>query len=178
MPGMVELRNVSKIFGTFTALQEVSFEIKEGEFMTFLGPSGCGKTTCLRLISGFDTPTTGEVFIGGRDVTFDPPYRRDVNQVFQSYALFPHLSISENIAFGLRMKKVPAAEIKSRVDRVVEMTSLQQFVDRKPGELKLRAPGSGTFYARIATATPTPFEPDGPVELCAADRSAAIRVKR
>ncbi|MFZ4683361.1 MAG: ATP-binding cassette domain-containing protein, partial [Terrimicrobiaceae bacterium] len=73
---MVELRNVSKVFGSFTALQEVSFEIAEGEFMTFLGPSGCGKTTCLRLISGFDTPTTGQVLIGGKDVTFDPPYRR------------------------------------------------------------------------------------------------------
>lgn len=153
MPGMVELRNVSKIFGTFTALQEVSFEIKEGEFMTFLGPSGCGKTTCLRLISGFDTPTTGEVLIGGKDVTFDPPYRRDVNQVFQSYALFPHLSIFENIAFGLRMKKVPSAEIKSRVDRVVEMTSLQQFVDRKPAQL------SGGQRQRVALARAIVCEP-------------------
>lgn len=153
MPGMVELRNVSKIFGSFTALQEVSFEIKEGEFMTFLGPSGCGKTTCLRLISGFDTPTTGEVFIGGKDVTFDPPYRRDVNQVFQSYALFPHLSIHENIAFGLRMKKVPASEIKHRVDRVVEMTSLGQFVDRKPAQL------SGGQRQRVALARAIVCEP-------------------
>lgn len=153
MPGMVELRNVSKIFGSFTALQEVSFEIQEGEFMTFLGPSGCGKTTCLRLISGFDTPTTGQVFIGGKDVTFDPPYRRDVNQVFQSYALFPHLSIAENIAFGLRMKKVPAAEIKARVDRVVEMTSLQPFVDRKPAQL------SGGQRQRVALARAIVCEP-------------------
>ncbi len=153
MPGMVELRNVSKIFGSFTALQEVSFEIKEGEFMTFLGPSGCGKTTCLRLISGFDTPSTGEVFIGGKDVTYDPPYRRDVNQVFQSYALFPHLSIHENIAFGLRMKKVPASEIKHRVDRVVEMTSLGQFVDRKPAQL------SGGQRQRVALARAIVCEP-------------------
>jgi spermidine/putrescine transport system ATP-binding protein len=153
MPGMVELRNVSKIFGSFTALQEVSFEIQEGEFMTFLGPSGCGKTTCLRLISGFDTPTTGQVFIGGKEVTFDPPYRRDVNQVFQSYALFPHLSIHENIAFGLRMKKVPGGEIKRRVDRVVEMTSLQQFVDRKPAQL------SGGQRQRVALARAIVCEP-------------------
>ena len=153
MAGMVELRNVSKIFGSFTALQEVSFEIKEGEFMTFLGPSGCGKTTCLRLISGFDTPTTGQVFIAGADVTFDPPYKRDVNQVFQSYALFPHLSIYENIAFGLRMKKAPASEIKHRVDRVVEMTALGQFVDRKPAQL------SGGQRQRVALARAIVCEP-------------------
>jgi len=150
---MVELRNVSKVFGSFTALQEVSFEIAEGEFMTFLGPSGCGKTTCLRLISGFDTPTTGQVLIGGKDVTFDPPYRRDVNQVFQSYALFPHLSIYENIAFGLRMKKVATADIKSKVDRVIEMTSLGQFVDRKPAQL------SGGQRQRVALARAIVCEP-------------------
>jgi spermidine/putrescine transport system ATP-binding protein len=153
MPEMVELRGVSKVFGSFTALQEVSFSINEGEFMTFLGPSGCGKTTCLRLISGFDTPTTGEVFIGGKDVTFDPPYRRDVNQVFQSYALFPHLTIFENIAFGLRMKKVPPGDIKHRVDRVVEMTALQQFVDRKPAQL------SGGQRQRVALARAIVCEP-------------------
>ncbi len=150
---MVELRNVSKSFGSFTALQEVGFEIKEGEFMTFLGPSGCGKTTCLRLISGFDTPTTGQVLIEGKDVTFDPPYRRNVNQVFQSYALFPHLNILENIAFGLRMKKVPAAEIKKRVDRVIEMTSLGQFIDRKPAQL------SGGQRQRVALARAIVCEP-------------------
>ena len=150
---MVELRNISKRFGGFTALQEVSFEITEGEFMTFLGPSGCGKTTCLRLISGFDTPSTGEVFIGGKNVTFDPPYRRSVNQVFQSYALFPHLSIYENISFGLRMKKVSAGDIKKRVDRVVEMTSLQEFVSRKPAQL------SGGQRQRVALARAIVCEP-------------------
>src|SRR5262245_49701045 len=107
---MVELQNVSKSFGSFAALSEIHFGIKEGEFMTFLGPSGCGKTTCLRLISGFETPTTGKVFIENRDITYDPPYKRNVNQVFQSYALFPHLNIRENIAFGLHMKKLPASE--------------------------------------------------------------------
>lgn len=150
---MVELRNVSKTFGNFTALQEVSFEIQEGEFMTFLGPSGCGKTTCLRLISGFDTPTTGQILIGGKDVTFDPPYRRNVNQVFQSYALFPHLNIYENIAFGLRMKKVAATEIKQRVDKVVEMTSLGQFIERKPAQL------SGGQRQRVALARAIVCEP-------------------
>ncbi|MET0253234.1 MAG: ABC transporter ATP-binding protein [Terrimicrobiaceae bacterium] len=153
MAVMVQLRNISKRFGAFTALQEVSFEIAEGEFMTFLGPSGCGKTTCLRLISGFDTPSTGEVLIGGKDVTFDPPYRRSVNQVFQSYALFPHLSIYENISFGLRMKKLPATDIKKRVDRVVEMTSLQEFVSRKPAQL------SGGQRQRVALARAIVCEP-------------------
>lgn len=153
MSSMVELRDVSKAFGNFLALRDVNFGIREGEFMTFLGPSGCGKTTCLRLISGFDAPTGGRIFIGGRDVTFDPPYRRDVNQVFQSYALFPHLTIYENIAFGLRMKKVAAGEIKSRVDRVVEMTSLGQFVDRKPAQM------SGGQRQRVALARAIVCEP-------------------
>ena len=153
MSVMVELRQVGKRFGNFTALEDVNFEIREGEFMTFLGPSGCGKTTCLRLISGFDTPTTGQVFIGGRDVTADPPYRRDVNQVFQSYALFPHLTIYENIAFGLRMKGVPAPEVKKRVDRVVEMTSLGEFVQRRPAQM------SGGQRQRVALARAIVCEP-------------------
>jgi len=150
---MVELRNVSKLFGNFVALEEVNFEIREGEFMTFLGPSGCGKTTCLRLISGFDFPSTGQVFIGGEDVTRKPPYKRDVNQVFQSYALFPHLTIYENIAFGLRMKGIPKAEVKRRVDHVVEMTSLGEFVQRKPAQM------SGGQRQRVALARAIVCEP-------------------
>ncbi len=153
MGNMVELQDVSKSFGSFTALRHVSFEIREGEFMTFLGPSGCGKTTCLRLISGFDTPTSGRIVIGGEDVTLVPPYRRDVNQVFQSYALFPHLTIYENIAFGLRMKKVSAGDIKKRVDNVVEMTALTQFVDRKPAQM------SGGQRQRVALARAIVCEP-------------------
>ena len=153
MASMVELRKVSKKFGSFTALEEVSFDIAEGEFMTFLGPSGCGKTTCLRLISGFENPSTGEVFIAGKNVTHDPPYRRSVNQVFQSYALFPHLSVYENISFGLRMKKLAASDIKRRVDRIVEMTSLQEFADRKPAQL------SGGQRQRVALARAVVCEP-------------------
>jgi spermidine/putrescine transport system ATP-binding protein len=153
MAAMVELRNISKRFGSFTALEEVSFEIAEGEFMTFLGPSGCGKTTCLRLISGFESPSTGEVFIGGKNVTHDPPYRRNVNQVFQSYALFPHLSVYENISFGLRMKKLAAADITKRVDRVIEMTSLREFATRKPAQL------SGGQRQRVALARAIVCEP-------------------
>jgi spermidine/putrescine transport system ATP-binding protein len=150
---MVELRHVTKRYGSHEALKDASFDIRAGEFMTFLGPSGCGKTTCLRLISGFDTPTSGRIFLDGKDVTFDPPYRRDVNQVFQNYALFPHLTIRENIAFGLRMKKVPPAVIKERVDRVVAMTSLEPFVDRKPAQL------SGGQRQRVALARAIVCEP-------------------
>ncbi|GAB4171143.1 MAG: polyamine ABC transporter ATP-binding protein [Terrimicrobiaceae bacterium] len=153
MRAMVELKGISKVFGDFTALHETSFTVNEGEFMTFLGPSGCGKTTCLRLISGFEQPTTGEVWIDGEDVTGDPPYHRDVNQVFQSYALFPHLSIRDNISFGLRMKRVAGPEIRKRVDRVVEMTSLQGFVDRKPAQL------SGGQRQRVALARAIVCEP-------------------
>ena len=176
MANMVELRDVSKSFGSFTALRHVNFEIREGEFMTFLGPSGCGKTTCLRLISGFDTPTTGKVLIGGQDVTLDPPYRRDVNQVFQSYALFPHLTIYENIAFGLRMKKVAGSEIKRRVDRVVEMTSLAQFVDRKPAQM------SGGQRQRVALARAIVCEPkvlllDEPLSALDAKLRAQMRLE-
>ena len=150
---MVELRQVSKRFGSHEALKDASFAIKAGEFMTFLGPSGCGKTTCLRLISGFDTSTSGRIFIDGKDVTFDPPYRRDVNQVFQNYALFPHLTIYENIAFGLRMKRVAPADITRRVQRVLEMTALGDFVNRKPAQL------SGGQRQRVALARAIICEP-------------------
>ncbi len=143
---MVELRDVYKRFGTYVAVDHVNLEIKEGEFMTFLGPSGCGKTTCLRMISGFEKPTTGSVWLGGQDVTDIPPYGRDVNQVFQSYALFPHLSVAENVAFGLRMKKVSSAEIKRRVDQVIESVSMEAFASRKPSQL------SGGQRQRVALA--------------------------
>ena len=150
---MVELRNVTKRFGAYEALKDASFDIRAGEFMTFLGPSGCGKTTCLRLISGFDTPTSGQIFLDGKDLTFEPPYRRDVNQVFQNYALFPHLTIYENIAFGLRMKKIPPTQIRERVDRVVKMTSLEDFTTRKPAQL------SGGQRQRVALARAIVCEP-------------------
>ncbi|MCS7032931.1 MAG: ABC transporter ATP-binding protein [Phycisphaerae bacterium] len=127
-------------------MDDVSLEVRDGEFMTFLGPSGCGKTTMLRMISGFETPSSGRVFLGPQDVTDVPPYRRNVNQVFQSYALFPHLSVWDNVAFGLRMKRVLESEIRPRVDAALEMVSLQGMEHRKPGQL------SGGQRQRVALA--------------------------
>src|SRR3954462_7213260 len=112
---MVELRAVTKRFTDALAVDRVDLTIASGEFLTLLGPSGCGKTTILRMISGFETPDSGTVVLEGRDVTDVPPYRRDVNQVFQSYALFPHLSVERNVEFGLKMKRVPRRERKQRV---------------------------------------------------------------
>jgi spermidine/putrescine transport system ATP-binding protein len=150
---MVELRSVTKNFGSFTAVQDVSLAVKAGEFMTFLGPSGCGKTTVLRMISGFETPTHGTVLLDGHDVTHEPPYRRDVNQVFQSYALFPHLTVAENIAFGLRMRKIRSAEIDERVKREIDLVSLGGFEERKPSQL------SGGQRQRVALARAIVCEP-------------------
>lgn len=151
--GMVELVGVTKSFGSFVALHEVNMTIRAGEFLTFLGPSGCGKTTCLRLISGFEQPTRGRVILAGKDVTNEPPYLRDVNQVFQSYALFPHLTVYDNIAFGLRMQKVAAPEIQKRVSKAVEMVSLGQMAERKPSQL------SGGQRQRVALARAIVCEP-------------------
>ena len=150
---MVELRDIYKRFGSYTAVDHVSLDIREGEFMTFLGPSGCGKTTCLRMISGFEKPTSGTVWLGGKEVTDVPPYGRDVNQVFQSYALFPHLTVMENIAFGLKMKKVSPADIKKRVDHVIESVALGEFSQRKPSQL------SGGQRQRVALARAIVCEP-------------------
>src|SRR4030095_8484339 len=150
---MVELRSVTKRFGSFTAVQDVSLGVKGGEFITLLGPSGCGKTTMLRMISGFETPTEGTVLLDGKDVTNAPPYRRDVNQVFQSYALFPHLTVEENIAFGLKMRKRPRHEVIWRVNQVIDLVSLGGFEGRKPSEL------SGGQRQRVALARAIVCEP-------------------
>jgi spermidine/putrescine transport system ATP-binding protein len=143
---MVELRSVTKRFGSFTAVVDVDLQIRAGEFITLLGPSGCGKTTLLRMISGFETPTSGAVLLAGKDVSHEPPYRRDVNQVFQSYALFPHMSVRENIEFGLKMKKVAKGEIDGRVRAAIAMVSLAGFEERKPHQL------SGGQRQRVALA--------------------------
>lgn len=143
---MVELRGVTKRFGQVTAVAGVDLRVEAGEFLTLLGPSGCGKTTLLRMVSGFETPTTGSVLVDNRDVTALPPYRRQVNQVFQSYALFPHLTVRGNIEFGLRMQRVARAERGRRVDEAITLVSLAGLESRKPDQL------SGGQKQRVALA--------------------------
>lgn len=142
----VELANVTKRFGDFVAVNNVSLEIKDGEFFSLLGPSGCGKTTCLRMIAGFELPSEGDVLIRGKPMGETPPYKRPVNTVFQNYALFPHMSVAENVSFGLEMQKVPRPEINSRVKEALEMVRLPQLSERKPRQL------SGGQQQRIALA--------------------------
>ncbi len=142
----IRLERVTKAFGDTVAVDDLSLDIEEGEFFSMLGPSGCGKTTTLRMIGGFDDPTRGTIYLGGRDVTDLPPYRRDVNTVFQSYALFPHLNVFENVAFGLRRKKVDKAEIERRVEESLELVDLVGFDQRKPAQM------SGGQQQRVALA--------------------------
>ena len=142
----IQLSNLEKRFGEIRAVDGVSLEVVGGEFFSLLGPSGCGKTTTLRMIGGFELPTGGRVLLRGRDVTMDPPDKRPVNMVFQNYALFPHLDVSENIAFGLRRRKVDKAEIKRRVGEALDLVHLAGYAKRKPNQL------SGGQQQRVALA--------------------------
>ena len=142
----VRLDRVSKHFGDLVAVREMELDIARSEFFTMLGPSGCGKTTTLRMVAGFEQPTAGRVLIDGQDVAGLPSYRRPTNTVFQSYALFPHLSVRENVAFGLRRKKVPKAEIADRVESELERVGLAAEINRKPNQL------SGGQQQRVALA--------------------------
>jgi spermidine/putrescine transport system ATP-binding protein len=142
----VELAGVTKRFGAFTAVDDLTLEIGRGEFFSLLGPSGCGKTTTLRLIAGFEQPTQGAIRLDGEDVAAVPPYRRHVNTVFQSYALFEHLDVRENIAFGLRRRKVAKPEIERRVGEALELVALGERASARPSEL------SGGQRQRVALA--------------------------
>lgn len=143
---VVELRGVFKSIHDHDVLHDINLEVREGEFLTLLGPSGCGKTTMLRLISGFENPTSGQIFIDNKDVSGLQPHERHVHTVFQSYALFPHMTVFENVAFGLRCQRVPQKEIESRVADVLAMVKLSKYAERKPNQL------SGGQQQRIAIA--------------------------
>jgi spermidine/putrescine transport system ATP-binding protein len=143
---IVRIEQVSKRFGGFTAVDDLTLRIGRGEFFSLLGPSGCGKTTTLRIVAGFEQPTGGAVRLDGADVARVPPYRRNVNTVFQSYALFEHLDVAENVAFGLRRRKVPKAEIAQRVGEALELVSLGSRAADRPSQL------SGGMRQRVALA--------------------------
>src|ERR1044071_6012272 len=149
----VDLQNVTRRFGNVTAVDSVSLSVRGGEFLTLLGPSGCGKTTLLRMIAGFEVPDTGRVILGGRDVTGVPPYRRDVTTVFQQYALFPHLNVFDNVAFGLERRRIAKDETKRRVARSLEMVRLSGMDERRTSEL------SGGQQQRVAVARALVLEP-------------------
>ena len=142
----VELRKVFKVFEGHTAVRGVDLNIRQGEFFSILGPSGCGKTTTLRLIAGFETPSAGEIMIRGKSMSQTPPYRRPVNTVFQSYALFNHLSVKDNIAFGLRIKRLGKAETEEKVAQALRLVKMEKFVDRYPNQI------SGGQQQRVALA--------------------------
>jgi spermidine/putrescine transport system ATP-binding protein len=142
----IELRAVRKTFGDVVAVDDVSLSVERGEFLTLLGPSGCGKTTTLRMIGGFELPTAGEIFIDGEEMGDRPPYRRPVNTVFQSYALFPHLSVGKNVSYGLEMSGVPRRDRSRRVAEVLDLVRLPHVEARKPAEL------SGGQQQRVALA--------------------------
>lgn len=143
---IIEVHNVSKRFGKVTAVDNVSLEIKRGEFFVLLGPSGCGKTTLLRMIAGFEMPTEGRVLIDGQDMAHVPPNRRPVNMVFQSYAVFPHMSVADNVGYGLKIANVGRAERDERVQEALELVKLGGFADRMPDKM------SGGQRQRVALA--------------------------
>lgn len=170
--GGIVLENLEKSFGSLSVVKNVDLRIKEGEFVVFVGPSGCGKSTLLRLITGLETVTSGRVLIDGKDVTFSKPSTRRLAMVFQSYALFPHISVFDNIGFGLRIAKLPKAEIDRKVREAAETLSLTELLDRKPREL------SGGQQQRVAIGRaivrdPKAFMFDEPLS----NLDAALRVQ-
>ena len=146
MNELIRLEGITKKFGEHLIIPTLDLTINDGEFVTLLGPSGCGKTTLLRMIAGLETPTTGRVILDGQDITKLPPYKRNVNMVFQNYALFPHMTVTENIHFGLKMQGVPNDEAQERINQVLYLTQLEQFRDRYPSQM------SGGQQQRVSIA--------------------------
>jgi spermidine/putrescine transport system ATP-binding protein len=143
---VIQLDHVRKSFGDFVAVEHANFGIEQGEFFAMLGPSGCGKTTTLKMIAGFEQPTSGKVLLNGVDVSRVPPYKRNVNTVFQQYALFPHMTVADNVRFGPKSKRVPKAEYEPNVTQMLDVVRLAEFAERKPAQL------SGGQQQRVALA--------------------------
>jgi ABC-type Fe3+/spermidine/putrescine transport system ATPase subunit len=154
----LDLQHVTKIFtarGAVRAVDDVSIAIGKGELVTLLGPSGCGKTTTLRMIAGFEQPDEGRIILDGRDITTTPPNQRDTGMVFQSYAIFPHLTVDENIAYGLRVKRLSNAEVRRRVEAIAEVADLQTLLRRQPNQLSSgsRWPARSSWSRRCSSST-------------------------
>jgi len=150
----LQLSRITKCYGDFKAADHISLDIADGEFVVLLGPSGCGKTTTLRIVAGFVEPTSGTVHIGERDITSLPPWRRNVGLVFQNYALFPHMTVAENVAFGLEMRRIPKPAMAQKVAEALRLVRLDHFGDRLPRQL------SGGQQQRVALARALAFHPD------------------
>ncbi|HCF5960703.1 ABC transporter ATP-binding protein [Pseudomonas aeruginosa] len=150
---LVSLRNLNKHYGDFAAVDNISLDIKEGEFLTFLGSSGSGKSTTLSMLAGFETPSSGEIQVEGKSLIKVPPHKRGIGMVFQRYSLFPHLSVRDNIAFPLSIRKLPAAERERQVDAMLKLVQLEQFAHRRPAQL------SGGQQQRVAIARALVYEP-------------------
>ena len=154
MSKTITIEHVDKYYGNFQAIKDVSLSIREGEFFTLLGPSGCGKTTLLRMIAGFNTIEKGEIRFGDNVINHVPTYKRNIGMVFQSYAIFPHLTVRQNVAYGLKARKVPKAELVKRVDQAMKLTQIDQYADRQPQQL------SGGQQQRVALSRAIVIEPD------------------
>ena len=154
MSKIITIDKVDKYYGDFQAIKDVSLEIRAGEFFTLLGPSGCGKTTLLRMIAGFNTIEKGEIRFDDTVINHVPTYKRNIGMVFQSYAIFPHLTVRQNVEYGLKPRKVPKAEMRDRVDRAMALTQIQQYADRQPQQL------SGGQQQRVALSRAIVIEPD------------------
>ncbi|MDO9343524.1 MAG: ABC transporter ATP-binding protein, partial [Pseudomonas sp.] len=150
---LVSLRNLNKYYGEFAAVDNISLDIKDGEFLTFLGSSGSGKSTTLSMLAGFETPSSGEILVGGQSLVNVPPHKRDIGMVFQRYSLFPHLSVRDNIAFPLAIRKLASAEREKRVDAMLKLVQLEAFAHRRPSQL------SGGQQQRVAIARALVYEP-------------------
>ena len=154
MSKTITIDHVDKFYGSFQAIKDVSLSIREGEFFTLLGPSGCGKTTLLRMISGFNTIEKGEIRFGDAVINHVPTYKRNIGMVFQSYAIFPHLTVEQNVGYGLKARKVPRAELNERVQKAMKLTQIDQYAKRQPQQL------SGGQQQRVALSRAIVIEPD------------------